>query len=71
MKRIVRQIPMPWQGLLFGLSSLLLVGIIEKETVLSYLIVLGLTATMAWQGWTRHRLEKKSRATPRKRSRTT
>jgi hypothetical protein len=53
MKRIVRVFP--WQGFLLGLSSLLLVGIVEKEALISYLVVVGLTAMMIRQGWVRRR----------------
>jgi hypothetical protein len=56
MKRFVRAFP--WQGLLIGLGALLLVRIIEQETVTSYVVVFGLAATMLWQEWGRHRREK-------------
>jgi hypothetical protein len=63
MKRFVRSLP--WQGMFFGLSSLLLVGIVEQETAISYLVVFGLMATMAWQSWARRRRDK-DRAAQRK-----
>lgn len=63
MKCFVRSLP--WQGLLFGFSSLLLVWIVEREAAISYLIVLGLMAIMIGQSWTRHR-RGKSRAAFRK-----
>ncbi len=56
MKRFVRSLP--WQGLLLGLSSLLLVGMVEREAAISYLVVCGLVALMIRQSWARHRRDK-------------
>jgi len=43
---------------LIGLTALLLVAIVEQETVFSHLVVFGLAALLARGEWLRHRREK-------------
>jgi hypothetical protein len=45
MKRIVRH-KWDWQGMLIGCGSLLLIGIVQQETVVSYMVVAGLAAAL-------------------------
>jgi len=45
MKRIVR-LKWDWQGMLIGCGSLLLIGIVQQETVVSYMVVAGLAALL-------------------------
>jgi hypothetical protein len=48
----------PWKGILIGLGSLLLVGVVQQETVVSYVIVASLAVLLARGEWLRHRREK-------------
>jgi hypothetical protein len=57
MKRFVR-LPVRWQAVFFGFGSLLLVGIVQAETLASYLLVAGLAALVARGEWIRRRREK-------------
>jgi hypothetical protein len=57
MKCFVR-LPGPWQAVLIGLTTLLLVAIVEQETVFSHLVVFGLAVFVARGEWLRHRREK-------------
>lgn len=54
MKRIVRA-QNNWQGVLIGVGSLLLIGIVQQETAVSYLVVAGLTALLVRDDWIRRR----------------
>lgn len=54
MKRLVRASE-NWQGMLIGLGSLLLIGIVQQETVVSYLVVAGLAASLVRDDWIRRR----------------
>jgi hypothetical protein len=56
MKRIVRPTG-NWQGVLIGLGSLLLVGIVQQETVVSYMVVAGLAALLVRNERIRRRKE--------------
>jgi hypothetical protein len=42
-------------GLCLGLGALVLVGIVQAETTISYVVMFGLIAAMAWQELARHR----------------
>jgi hypothetical protein len=57
MKRIVRSHE-TLQGVLIGFGSLLLIGIVQQETVVSYLVVAGLTALLVRDDWVRRRKRK-------------
>ena len=48
----------PWQVILIGLGSLLVVAIVQQETVVSYLLVVGLAVLLGRGEWLRHRREK-------------
>jgi hypothetical protein len=54
MKHIVRSHE-TLQGVLIGFGSLLLIGIVQQETVVSYLVVAGLTALLVRDDWIRRR----------------
>jgi hypothetical protein len=45
MKRVVRSTG-NWQAVLIGFASLLLIGIVQQETVISYLVVASLAALL-------------------------
>lgn len=57
MKRIVR-FEWDWQGMLIGFGSLLLIGIVQQETVVSYLVVVGLAALLIRNERIRRRRER-------------
>ena len=57
MKCFVR-LPLPSQGMLFGLGGVLLVGVVEAKTVVSHLVVGGLAALLVRSEWMRRRREK-------------
>jgi hypothetical protein len=57
MKRIVR-LEWDWQGMLIGFGSLLLIGIVQQETVFSYLVVAGLAALLIRNERIRRRRER-------------
>lgn len=59
MKRIVRSHE-KLQGVLIGFGSLLLIGIVQQETVVSYLVVASLAALLFRDDWI-HRRKGKSR----------
>lgn len=61
MKCFVR-LPGVWQAVLIGLGSLLLVAIVQQETVVSHLVVVGLVALLARGEWLSHRQEKNGQA---------
>jgi uncharacterized membrane protein YhhN len=44
--------------MLIGLGSLLLIGIVQQETVVSYLVVAGLAASLLRDDWIRRRKER-------------
>jgi hypothetical protein len=58
MKRIVRSTE-KWQGVLIGFGSLLLIGIVQQETAVSYLVVAGVAALLIRDDWN-HRRKGKS-----------
>ena len=51
-----------YQGIGLSVGALLLVWIVEAETVLSYIVMFGLVAVLAWQELVRRRRAKRSRA---------
>jgi len=53
-----------YQGIGLSVGALLLVWIVEAETVLSYVVMFGLVAALAWQELVRRRRAKRSRAHP-------
>lgn len=53
-----------YQGIGLGIGALLLVWIVEAETVLSHVVMLGLIAVLAWQELARRRRAKRGRAHP-------
>ncbi len=57
MKRIVRSHE-TLQGVLIGFGSLLLIGIVQQETVVSYLVVAGLAALLIRNERIRRRRER-------------
>lgn len=53
-----------YQGVGLVVGGLLLVWILEAETVISNLVMFGLVAVLAWQELARRRRTKRSRAHP-------
>jgi hypothetical protein len=47
-----------YQGVGLVVGGLLLLRILEAETVISNLVMFGLVAVLAWQEWTRYRRRK-------------
>jgi hypothetical protein len=56
MRRFVRT--ETWRAVILGIVAVLLVAIVEAETAVSYLIVIGLLAMTIWRDRVRYRREK-------------